>query len=575
MSKKDVLLNLNREQNFDNKKKDTLKIPLESSLKEPECKEYLKEISPNSNVVKVCGDNSKKNIKKIKNNEPLIIKEYKEKGKSEEKTEEKIEENNKIIIENPNSNQNLINEITDLKNNQNKYCDQIKNLENKIKEMNDDYKIEIKKYKTEIENKEKDIQKLVTANNNLKNSLEILTTRLDKLLLNANAQKKNNKNNNNNNNIISKKEQELQHKLEIKEKELKNQQQLISILTRDNKNVREKLDKLGLYNKDVDLSKIIHELYQKNMSLELKMKEYKDGLTTNKNSLSFKKNTKSRNYINNYNSMNYSYIGNNNNFGQITNKFTFKTNSFQKMHNIKYNTDKKRSISIENYRSRGSSGKKYLKKFRLKGNKEKNTKNELDVFLEKSDLVERFKGNDTIESLERLFEEDNNFFRKLVSYEKIINSKKNEMESTLRHFENELKKNKENLKKEQYLLKRKEKEIKDLNKEKDILKVEKANLESACINLYNNYTSLSQEYQLIDKKNEENKNSIFSIEGLIEATSKDGKKIPLTKKNTKKKNINDNNTNNNNELISSPQISSSNDDKNQNDSVSEKDSCAE
>ena len=574
MSKKDVLLNLNREQNFDNKKKDTLKIPLESSLKEAECKEYLKEISPNSNVVKVCGDNSKKNIKKIKNNEPLIIKEYKEKGKSEEKTEEKNEENNKIIIENSNSNQNLINEITDLKNDQNKYCDQIKNLENKIKEMNDEYKTEIKKYKTEIESKEKDIQKLVTANNNLKNSLEILTTRLDKLLLNANAQKKNNKNNNINNNIISKKEQELQHKLEIKEKELKNQQQLISILTRDNKNVREKLDKLGLYNKDVDLSKIIHELYQKNMSLELKMKEYKDGLTTKKNSLSFKKNTKSRNYINNYNSMNYSYIGNNNNFGQITNKFTFKTNSFQKMHNIKYNTDKKRSISIENYRSRGSSGKKYLKKFRLKGNKEKSTKNELDVFLEKSDLVERFKGNDTIESLERLFEEDNNFFRKLVSYEKIINSKKNEMESTLRHFENELKKNKENLKKEQYLLKRKEKEIKDLNKEKDILKVEKANLESACINLYNNYTSLSQEYQLIDKKNEENKNSIFSIEGLIEATSKDGKKIPLTKKNIKKKNINDNNTNNN-ELISSPQISSSNEDKNQNDSVSEKDSCAE
>ena len=107
----------------------------------------------------------------------------------------------------------------------------------------------------------------------------------------------------------------------------------------------------------------------------IKMKEYKDGLTAKKNSLSFKKNTKSRNYINNYNSMNYSYIGNNNNFGQITNKFTFKTNSFQKMHNIKYNTDKKRSISIENYRSRGSSGKKYLKKFRLKGNKEKSTKN--------------------------------------------------------------------------------------------------------------------------------------------------------------------------------------------------------
>ena len=574
MSETNYLLNLNLEQNFFSKKKYPQKFSSESSLKELDYTEYLKEIGPSSNVVIICNDIP--STKKLKNIESPI-KELKEKEKNKENNQkinenEKNEENNQKINENYNSNLNEINEIADLKSIQNKYCVQIQNLEAKIKEMDDEYKTEIKKCKTEIDSKEKNIQKLITTNNNLKNSLEVLTQRLDKLLINSNAQKI--RNNNNNSLIISKKEQELQHKLEIKEKELKNQQHLITILTKDNKNIREKLNKFEIYNKDVDLSKIIHELYQKNMSLELKMKEYKDGLTTKKNSLSFKKNTKSRNYINNYNSMNYSYIGNNNNFGQITNKFTFKTNSFQKMHNIKYNTDKKRSISIENYRSRGSSGKKYLKKFRLKGNKEKNTKNELDVFLEKSDLVERFKGNDTIESLERLFEEDNNFFRKLVSYEKIINSKKNEMESTLRHFENELKKNKENLKKEQYLLKRKEKEIKDLNKEKDILKVEKANLESACINLYNNYTSLSQEYQLIDKKNEENKNSIFSIEGLIEATSKDGKKIPLTKKNIKKKNINDNNTNNN-ELISSPQISSSNEDKNQNDSISEKDSCAE
>ena len=560
MSKKDVLLNSNREQNFD-RKKDSLKISLESSRKEPECKEYLKEVGPNSNILKICNDISKKNSKKIKNNEQTI-----------EESKEKNEENNQKIIENPNSNQNATIEITELKTTQNKYITEIKNLENKIKEINDEYKTEIKKYKTEIESKEKDIQKLITTNNNLKNSLEVLTQRLDKFLLNLNAQK--NRSNNNNNLVISKKEQELQHELEVKEKELKNQQQLITILTRDNKNIRDKLNKFGIYNKDVDLSKIIHELYQKNMSLELKVKEFKDGQNDKKKSVSVK-NIKSRNNNNSYNSMNYSEIDNttNCNMGKITNKFNFKTNSYQKINNNKSNSVRNRINSIGNYRNWELSGKKYPKKIRLKESEDKNPKNELDTFLEKSDMVERFKGDEIIESLERLFEEDNNFFKKLVSYEKVINSKKNEMESTIRHYESELKKNKENLKNEQNLLKKKEKEIKDLNKEKDMLKLERDNLEKACVSLYNNYTSLSQEYQLINEKNEENKNSIFSIEGLIEATSNDGNKIPLTKKNTKIT-FNNNSTHNNN-LISSPQNSSSNDDQNQNYSVSDKESAAE
>ena len=560
MSETNYLLNLNLEQNFFSKKKYPQKFSSESSLKELDYTEYLKEIGPSSNVVIICNDIP--STKKLKNAESPI-KELKEKEKNEENNQkinenEKNEENNQKINENYNSNLNEMNEIADLKSIQNKYCVQIQNLEAKIKEMDDEYKTEIKKYKTEIDSKEKNIQKLIITNNNLKNSLEVLTQRLDKLLINSNAQKI--RNNNNNSLIISKKEQELQHKLEIKEKELKNQQHLITILTKDNKNIREKLNKFEIYNKDVDLSKIIHELYQKNMSLELKMKEYKNSLTDKKKSISVK-NINSRNSYSYKNNISSNDIDNNtkSNIDQNTTNFTFKTNSFQKININKKNSVKNRSNSIESYRNWGNSGKKYVKKFFLKES-EDNYKNELDVFLEKSDIVERFRGEDTIESLERLFEEDNNFFKKLVAYEKLIISKKNEMESSIRHYENELKKNKEKLKIEQNILKKKEKEIKDLNKEKELLKLEKNNLEKACINLYNNYTSLSQEYQLINEKNEENKNSVFSIEGIIEATSKDGIKIPLIKKNIKTSFKN--NTIHNNNLISSQKNSSSNGEKN-------------
>ena len=151
-----------------------------------------------------------------------------------------------------------------------KYLDKIKELEETIKQMNLEYSNEIKKHKDEVEKKEKDIKKLIITNNNLKNSLEILTQRLDKILINSNQQKiKLNKTINNN-------QENLQHQLDIKEKELKNQQQLINILTKDNKNIRNmlnNLNNLGVNESNINFTEKMKQQYQEIQNFKKNLNE--------------------------------------------------------------------------------------------------------------------------------------------------------------------------------------------------------------------------------------------------------------------------------------------------------------
>ena len=102
------------------------------------------------------------------------------------------------------------------------YKYRIKELEETIKKMNLEFSKEMKKHNDEISekmniinDKEICIQKLANSNNNLKKSLETLTQRLDKILINTNIpkQKINSK-------IINEKQEDLQHQLDLKEKEL-------------------------------------------------------------------------------------------------------------------------------------------------------------------------------------------------------------------------------------------------------------------------------------------------------------------------------------------------------------------
>jgi hypothetical protein len=169
---------------------------------------------------------NKKDEKEIK--EDKEVKEKEEKEEKEEINKEEEEDDNEKLTQ-------RIKESLPTWHEKSKFIEKIKQLEEQIVQINIDYTNDIQKYKDEIEKKEKDIKKLITTNNSLKNSLEILTQRLDKILVNSNQQKiKLTKQMNINNNS----QEDLQHQLDIKEKELKNQQVLINILKKDNTNIR-------------------------------------------------------------------------------------------------------------------------------------------------------------------------------------------------------------------------------------------------------------------------------------------------------------------------------------------------
>ena len=196
------------------------------------------------------------NTKLSKQNGKLNI-EDKNDNEDENENEKKSEKGSEKESEKENEKEQLTDRIKENLPNWNergKFIDKIKSLEEKIIQINKEHSDNIQKYIDEIDKKEKDIKKLVNSNNNLKNSLEVLTQRLDRILVNSNQQKiKLTK-------VINTNQEDLQHQLDIKEKELKNQQQLINILTKDNKNIRNMLNTLnnyGINEKNINLTEKI------------------------------------------------------------------------------------------------------------------------------------------------------------------------------------------------------------------------------------------------------------------------------------------------------------------------------
>ena len=134
----------------------------------------------------------------------------------------------------------------------------IENLENRIKEINNFYSKKISNLNTDIKEKDNNIQSLSNSNNILRHSLELLTLRCDKILYNSR-----------NNNVLNnfKKMQHskstnnlsLEKQLKIKEKEIKNQQKLIKILTNDNKNIKSVIERYNLVDVNINLNDKLHE----------------------------------------------------------------------------------------------------------------------------------------------------------------------------------------------------------------------------------------------------------------------------------------------------------------------------
>ena len=394
-------------------------------------------------------------------------------------------------------------------NENNKYLEIIKELEEKIKQINLDHSNNIQKYINEIEKKEKDIKKLITSNNNLKNSLEILTQRLDKILVNSNQQKiKLNK-------VINNNQDTLQHQLDIKEKELKNQQQLINILTKDNKNIRNILNNLnnfGINENNINLTEKIQQQYQEIQNLQKNLKELKLKLEQKQNSTHSNIDSKDINFN------------------------TDEDNSNQKKSNFFLNSNKK--IKLNSFSRAGSS-------FNIhKINKFTNISQSLDKTKDKKKMVYRGlnSSNSVTSNVEAIFtnEEINtiknsfydekkyeSFINKINILEKATKSKEKEMNMKIKLIENKLKDKEKELIELKKQAKEKESKILTLNIQNKELKKNKEDLLNKINFLAQTLNQLDIKNQMILKKNEQIKNSIFNIDGIIEGKLKEGKTIPL------------------------------------------------
>ena len=398
------------------------------------------------------------------------------------------EENLEYKSENFKKKENENNKEDNLKKEENNevYINKIKELEETINKMNSDFSKEIQTHKNEIIEKEKSIKKLINSNNNLKKSLELLTQRLDKILINTTQQKpKLNKILNDNS------QEDLKHQLDIKEKELKNQQRLIKILTKDNKNIRKILSDFGLNNENnnsnINMADKIQEQYQEIKKLQKDIIELKE----KNNSLSkLKKDEKNINLsTDNTNKFNQKFF--------INKKITL--NSIQRpINNIhKFNSNKSQS--------------------------DLKVKKKIFSGLNPVDQINNPESIFTIEEIDILkssfYDESKyqKFLNKISILQKASISKEKEMNMKTKLFENQLK--------------QKEKEIKTLNEnsiEKD-KKITELNLQNKeLIKIQDDLVNkIKEKNQMIQKKNEQLKNSIFSIDGIIEATSKEGEPIPL------------------------------------------------
>ena len=474
---------------------------------------YLK--NPNNNARTV--DQSKKMSNKIpkllianKKDEKEIKedKEVKEKEEKEEINKEEEEDDNEKLTQ-------RIKESLPTWHEKSKFIEKIKQLEEQIVQINIDYTNDIQKYKDEIEKKEKDIKKLITTNNSLKNSLEILTQRLDKIFVNSNQQKiKLTKQMNINNNN----QEDLQHQLDIKEKELKNQQQLINILTKDNKNIRNILNNInnyGINDNNINLKDKIQQQYQEIQSLKKNLKEYK--LKLEQKQSSTQKNISSKNINFNTDEENNSSPKKLNFFLTKNKKLKLNSGSTYNIHKINKFANKSQScdVSKDNQKKAGFRG--VNSSFSINNN---------------GNIAEALFTNEEIIAVKNSFYDERkyeNFMNKINILEKSSKSKEKEMNLKIKMIENKLKEKEKELLEIKKLSREKESKIITLNIVNKELKKNKEDLMNKINFMAQTLNELDQKNQMILKKNEQIKNSIFNIDGIIEAKSKEGKSIPLLK----------------------------------------------
>ena len=184
----------------------------------------------------------------------------------------------------------------------------ISDLESKLSQNDINYLKEITKLNEEINVKNNNLKTLSKLNENLKLSLKNLTQRLDELIYKFTKDQKKLIRNNRSNSLDKSNdiEKNFEKQLSLKEKELKNQQNIINILSRDNKKLRHNLeikntfemnrslsDKLYLKEQEIiNLNKIIKDYehkYKKHNECQKEIDSLREKLINNQKELSEKK----------------------------------------------------------------------------------------------------------------------------------------------------------------------------------------------------------------------------------------------------------------------------------------------
>jgi hypothetical protein len=303
--------------------------------------------------------------------------------------------------------------------------------------------------------------------------------------------------NNNNNN-----QENLQHQLDIKEKELKNQQSLINILRNDNKNIRNILNRLVVDGNNLNLAEKVQQQYKEIQNLQKDLKEYKLKLSSSQKNVNSK-------------------------------GIEFKTdeNSSKKM-NFIFNRNKK--LMLNSLSSGGSSkfGKFTNKSQSIDFPKKSQKKKAEYIGLNSSYInnVEPVFTNEEINTIKNSFIDEHkyeNFINKLNILEKASLTKEKEMNMKIKMYQNKLKEKDNQLDDLKKKSKEKDNIIISLNVENKELKKHKIDLINKLNFLTKTLNELDQKNQLILRKNEQIKNTIFSIDGIIEANTKEGNPIPI------------------------------------------------
>ena len=152
-----------------------------------------------------------------------------------------------------------------------KYKVIISDLETKLTQIDSYHMKEISKLKEEIDTKDKNLKSLSKVNKNLKISLNNLTKRLDELIFKFT---KDQKKLIHKNNLSSDKQKNFEEQLLLKERELKNQQNMINILSKDNKKLRHNLDIKNTFELNRDLSDKLYIKDQEIINLKKIIKDY-------------------------------------------------------------------------------------------------------------------------------------------------------------------------------------------------------------------------------------------------------------------------------------------------------------